>query len=141
MRSRICALILAMSASACAEDLTTIAYEIYEPDPPEPVYELAVLDTLTGSGGRSWGAPGEPVRFPAGGSMGWGGGEQYAGERVQICAVGRGEEDRLLGAVSDPITLIAGETVTVTMQLAALEDESEVPPQCAPALVDAGVPF
>jgi hypothetical protein len=140
MGIRICALalVLAGGTAACAEDLTTIAYQIDEPDPPEPVFELAILETLERSVGRVWGAPGEPLDFPLSGSMGLGRG--LGGTGVQICAVGRGEEDRLFAAVSDEVRLIDAQTVAVSMRLEAVADESEVVPQCRPALVDAGVP-
>jgi hypothetical protein len=59
---------------------------------------------------------------------------------VQICAIGRGEEGRLFAAVSERVALVAGQTVRVSLMLAAIEDESEVEPQCQPALVDAGLP-
>jgi hypothetical protein len=130
--------VLVGGTSACAEDLTTIAFQIDEPDPPEPVWVVAVMDTFSTGVGWSWGGPGEPIRFPVSGSMGLGRG--IGGTRVQICAVGRGEEDRLFSAASDEVRLVDQQTVAVTMRLEAVAGESEVPPQCQPALVDAGVP-
>jgi hypothetical protein len=139
MRSRIWALVLIIGTGACNEDLATIAYEIQAPDPPEPVYELGVMEASEGFASWSRGGEGEPVRFPTGGSMGYPG-DTSGGDLVQICAIGRGEEDRLLAAVSPRVALVPGHTVRVSLMLAAIEDESEVEPQCQPALVDAGLP-
>ena len=139
MRSRIWALVLIMGTWACNDDLVTIAYEIQAPDPPEPVYALAAMEVGERFPSWSWGAEGEPIRFPTGGSSGYPA-DQYGGELVQICAIGRGEEDRLLAAISERVALVPGHTVRVSLMLAAIEDESEVEPQCQPALVDAGVP-
>lgn len=138
MSSRICALVLIMGTWACSDDLVTIAYEIQAPDPPEPVYALAVMEVSERFPSWSWGAEGEPLRFPAGGSSGYPADQQ--GDLVQMCAIGRGEEGRLFAAVSERVALVAGHTVRVSMMLAAIEDESEVEPQCQPALVDAGLP-
>lgn len=140
MRSRIWALVLIMGTWACNEELAWIAYDIQAPDPPEPVYELVILETNGGPPSRSWGAEGEPVTFPAAGASGYPG-QQHGGESLQICAIGHGGEDRLLAAVSERVALVPGHTVRVSMMLAAIEDESEVEPQCQPALVDAGPPL
>ena len=134
MRSRNLALVVVMGACACSDDLTTLVYEIQPPDPPEPVYVLAVAEADTPTPSVSWGAEGEPIGLPAEGSIGYSG-EELGGELVQICAVGRGEDERLLAAVSEPRALDAGRTVRVSMRLAPIEDESEVEPQCQGALV------
>jgi hypothetical protein len=138
MRTRICALILIMLASACTEEPTVIAYEIHEPDPPEPVYELAVSMADRSFPQRIVAPEGEALELPFHSSIGLG--VESAGDLVQICAIARGEEGRLLGAVSDRVPLVAEKTVRVSMRLAALADESEVPPQCTGALGDAGPP-
>ena len=139
MRSGIWALVLIIGTWACSEDLATLAYEIHPPDPPEPVYALAVMEASDPFPSWSWGAEGEPVRLPTAGSMGYRA-DASGGEPVQICAIGRGEEDRLLAAVSERVALVAGHTVRVSLMLAAIENESEVEPQCQRALVDAGLP-
>ena len=140
MTGRTWALALVMGTCACNSELAYIAYEIHAPDPPEPVYELAVMEASEPFPSRIGGTEDQPVLFPSSGSIGYSG-DQYSGEPVQICAVGRGEEGRLLAAVSERVVLVPGETARVSMTLAALEDESEVEPQCQRALIDAGAPM
>jgi len=137
MKTRIYTLLLGVCALGCKEGLAGIDVVVNEPDPPVPVYELKIFLAGATEVPRAYprGMEGEPIEFPA--QVSWG----FAVDGIidQVCALARGEDDLLLGALSDPVRRVAGETREVSLTLAVIDDD-EVPPECAAGLLDAGPP-
>lgn len=135
MKTRICTLLLGVCAFGCKEGLAGMDIVVNEPDPPVPVYELKIFLAGSTDAPRTYpgGREGEPIEFPA--QESW----AFAVDGIidQVCALGRGEDDLLLGALSEPVRRVAGENKPVSLTLAVI-DNDEVPTECTAGLIDAG---
>ena len=120
-------------APGCADDepSAVLDYTVMGATPAVPLSALQIfeIDAAGNSNGSIAVIWGDQVPLPDRGTIG------YFGDlppTFRLCAVGLGEGDELLHALSEPIRLAFDERVSAVMTLELVEPGGEVPEPCGP---------